>query len=149
MVALLLRWARARRGDMVWNAIVIITVMLPLASLSIDIPRYFMLRSHLQKAANATSEAAARSVDVEKFRDTGKTVLDRDEALDEAMHAWGMNTGPLIAKDFGVSLDDIRVDEGNDIVTVEASGTTRLFFGISPEFTVHATALSRFRMDQR
>ena len=48
---------------MVWNALVIVTVLLPLAGLAIDVPRYFALRSRLQIAADAGAEAAARAVD--------------------------------------------------------------------------------------
>ena len=35
---------------MVWNALVIVTVLLPLAGLAIDVPRCFALRSRLQIA---------------------------------------------------------------------------------------------------
>ena len=37
------QWLLGRRGDMVWNALVIVTVLLPLAGLAIDVPRYFAL----------------------------------------------------------------------------------------------------------
>lgn len=149
MAALLFRWLRDRRGDMVWNAIVVITVMLPLASLSIDIPRYFILRSQLQKAANATAEAMARSVDVEHFRNTGEVRLDVYEAFEEGWHTWNTNTSILTSKGFTVSIDGYDIDDSEQTFTLHTSGTTRLFFGMSPEFTVHATAVSRFRMDQR
>ena len=41
------------RGDMVWNALIIVTVLLPLSGLAIDVPRYFALRSRLQAAVDA------------------------------------------------------------------------------------------------
>jgi hypothetical protein len=46
---------------MVWNALVIVTVLLPLAGLAIDVPRYFALRSRLQIAADTGAEAVARA----------------------------------------------------------------------------------------
>ena len=51
-------------GDMVWNALVIVTVLLPLAGLAIDVPRYFALRSRLQIAADAARKRRARQVDI-------------------------------------------------------------------------------------
>ncbi len=58
---------------MVWNALVIVTVLLPLAGLAIDVPRYFALRSRLQIAADAGAEAAARAVDIRHYINTGET----------------------------------------------------------------------------
>ncbi len=59
-------------GDMVWNALIIVTVLLPLSGLAIDIPRYFALRSRLQGAVDAAAEAAARQVDIPHFMNTGE-----------------------------------------------------------------------------
>ena len=67
-----------RRGDMVWNALVIVTVLLPLSGLAIDVPRYFALRSRLQAAVDAAAEAAARQVDIAHYQNTGETRLDAD-----------------------------------------------------------------------
>src|SRR5690606_14330801 len=39
----LLDWLQSSRGDMVWNALVLISVLLPLASLTLDVPRYYVL----------------------------------------------------------------------------------------------------------
>ena len=66
------QWLLGRRGDMVWNALVIVTVLLPLAGLAIDVPRYFALRSRLQIAADAGAEAAARAVDIRALHQHGR-----------------------------------------------------------------------------
>ena len=58
--------------DLVWNTLVLITVLVPLAGLAIDVPRDFTLRARLQLAADAAAEAAARSVDIPHFRNTGR-----------------------------------------------------------------------------
>ena len=62
---------------MVWNALVIVTVFLPLAGLAIDVPRYFALRSRLQIAADAGAEAAARQVDIPHYQNTGADAPQR------------------------------------------------------------------------
>ena len=69
---------------MVWNALVIVTVLLPLAGLAIDVPRYFALRSRLQIAADAGAEAAARAVDIRHYINTGETRLEPDRYAGEA-----------------------------------------------------------------
>ena len=75
---------------MVWNALVIVTVLLPLAGLAIDVPRYFALRSRLQIAADAGAEAAARAVDIRHYINTGETRLEPDRYAGEA--AWAFDT---------------------------------------------------------
>lgn len=143
-----LAFAFGRRGDLVWNTLEVITVLIPLAGLAIDVPRYFTLRTRLQLAADAAAEAAARSVDIPHFRDTGEVRLDGDAYGNAAAEFVGA-TSDLAARGYAPSLGAIQVDEGSDTVTVHASGTTQVFFALSPHFTVPVVAQSRFRMDQR
>ena len=77
-----------RKGDMVWNALIIVTVLLPLSGLAIDVPRYFALRSRLQAAVDAAAEAAARQVDIAHYQNTGETRLDADRYAGEAHWAF-------------------------------------------------------------
>ena len=126
----------------------LITVLAPLAGLAIDAPRYLTLRARLQLAADAAAEAAARSVDIPHFRNTGEVRLSRD-AYGNAGAEFARATGDLAARGYAPALGAIGVDEGSDTVTVHASGTTQIFFALSPRFTVPVVAQSRFRMDQR
>ena len=80
---------------MVWNALVIVAVLLPLAGLTIDVPRAFILRARLQAACNAASEAAARAIDVPHFRDTGEVRLDTGKALASAQNYFAAGTSSL------------------------------------------------------
>ena len=143
---MLARWLRGRRGDMVWNAVILFTVFLPLASLAVDVPRYYILRSRLQGGVDAAAEAAVRSLDVRAWRDGGEVRFDRDRALYEAATVFFATTAPLLSKGYVVSLDEITLDEANDTATVRASGTTRLFFGLSPEVTVRVTGHAKARI---
>lgn len=143
-----LAFAFGRQGDLVWNTLVVITVLIPLAGLAIDVPRYFTLRTRLQLAADAAAEAAARSVDIPHFRETGEVRLAGD-AYGNAAAEFARATGDLAARGYAPALGAIQVDEGGDTVTVHASGTTQIFFALSPRFTVPVVAQSRFRMDQR
>jgi Flp pilus assembly protein TadG len=145
----LTRWLLGQRGDMVWNALVIVTVLLPLAGLAIDVPRYFALRSRLQIAADAGAEAAARTVDIRHYINTGETRLEPDRYAGEAAWAFDTAVTDLRARGYTATLDGVDLDEGADAVSTRASGTIRLFYNIAPPVTVHVGATSWYRMIRR
>jgi len=146
---LLLRWLLGRRGDMVWNALIIVTVLLPLSGLAIDVPRYFALRSRLQIAADAGAEAAARTVDIRHYINTGETRLEPDRYAGEAAWAFETAVADLRARGYTASLDGVDLDEGADAVSTRASGTIRLFYNLAPPVTMHVGATSWYRMIRR
>ncbi len=135
-----------RPGDMVWNALVIVTVLLPLLGLAIDVPRYFALRSRLQIAADAGAEAAARTVDIRHYINTGETRLEPDRYAGEAAWAFETAVADLRARGYTANLDGVDLDEGADAVATRASGTIRLFYNLTPPVTVHVGATSWYRM---
>ena len=142
-------WLRGQRGDMVWNALVVVAVLLPLASLTIDVPRYFTLRARLQLAVDAAAEAAARCVDMPHFQNSGTARLRSSCVQQEANRFFALSTEDLAAKGYAPALGAVAIDESSDTVSAEALGTTRLFFNLTPEFAVRVRAQSSFRMDKR
>jgi len=140
------RFVSGRRGDMVWNALVIVTVLLPLSGLAIDVPRYFALRSRLQIAADAGAEASARTVDIRHYINTGETRLEPDRYAGEAAWAFDTAVADLRARGYTATLDGVDLDEGADVVATRASGTIRLFYNLTPPVTVHVGATSWYRM---
>jgi len=141
-----LTFVLGRRGDMVWNALVIVTVLLPLSGLAIDVPRYFALRSRLQAAVDAAAEAAARQVDIAHYQNTGETRLDADRYAGEAHWAFETAVTNLRARGYTASFDNLSVDEAADAVTADGSGTIRLFYNLTPPATVRVSATSWYRM---
>ncbi|MCX7668770.1 MAG: pilus assembly protein TadG-related protein [Anaerolineae bacterium] len=143
------RWFFGQRGDMVWNALVVIAVLLPLMGLTLDVPRYFVLRSRLQAAVDAAAEAAARAVDVRHFSTTGETRLDPNRYADEVFWTFQMATADLWTHGYHITLHTLAVDEAADTVTVGASGTLRPIYNLLPPVYVNVRATSWFRMIQR
>jgi len=135
---------RDRRGDMVWNAIVVAAVALPLLALIIDGVRYFAFRTALQNAADAAAAAAVRCVDVRAFQATGVTRLDPACAYPAALDAFFGSTADLLQKGYAVRISEIRVED--DRVSVAVEGTMRVFFDLSPRLAVRAAAVSMARM---
>lgn len=140
----LARWMLSRQGDMVWNALVIVTVMLPLMGLTLDIPRYFILRSTLQSAADAAAEAAAQTLDAGAFINAGEVSL-ASYATDSAARVFYAVAAPASDRGYGIALDGVSIDESNDTVAVTAHGALRYLFGLTPEVAIHVQASSRFR----
>ena len=131
---------------MVWNALVVVTVLLPLSGLAIDAPRYFNLRSRLQAAVDAAAEAAARQVDIVHYQNTGETRLDVGRYGDEAHWAFETAVTSLRARGYTASFANLSVDDATAAVTASASGTVRLFYNLTPPVTVRVSATSWYRM---
>ena len=140
------RFVLGRTGDMVWNALVIVTVLLPLAGLAIDAPRYFALRSRLQIAADAGAEAAARTVDIRHYINTGETRLEPDRYAGDAAWAFDTAVADLRSRGYTANFDGVAVDEGADAVSVAGSGTIRLFYNLAPPVMLRVAATSWYRM---
>lgn len=141
-----LAWLRDRRGDLVWSTLIIVAVLLPLAGLSLDVPRYFLLRSNLATAADAAAAAAAQCLDVSYFQNRGETRLLPACAQAEAQDAFAANLRNLDAATYHPRFVSLSIDEVRDQVVVRAEGDLRLIFGLTPAFTVHIAAASRYRM---
>jgi Flp pilus assembly protein TadG len=131
---------------MVWNALVVVTVLLPLSGLAIDVPRYFALCSRLQAAVDAAAEAAAQQIDVAHYQNTGETRLDGGRYAGEAQWAFDTAVADLRARGYTANFDSIAVDEGADAVSVAGSGTIRLFYNLAPPVTLRVAATSWYRM---
>jgi hypothetical protein len=134
---------------MVWNALIVVTVLLPLAGLTIDVPRYFILRARLQAACNAAGEAAARAVDVPYFQETGETRLVAGDALANAQAYFAAGVSSLAGGDYSPAFTGFAIDGAQRAVTVQGSGTMRLLFNTTPAFVVTASSTSWYRLDQR
>jgi hypothetical protein len=145
----LLRWVLSARGDLVWNTLVIVTVLLPLSGLAIDVPRYFALWGRLQIAADAAAEAAARAVDVRHYINTGETRLEPERYAGEANWAFEAAVTDLRARGYTAALNGVDLDEAADAVSTRASGTLRLFYNLAPPVTLHVGATSWYRLTRR
>ena len=142
-------WLKASSGDLVWSSLLVIAVLLPLASLTIDVPRYLILRTRLSLAADAVAAGTARCVDVSHFQNTGESRLNPFCVDRTSRDLFAEATTGLSANGFSPSLTGVAIDETADTITVSASGTTRLFFQTTPNVTVNVDSRSRFRMDVR
>ncbi|MCO6450156.1 MAG: hypothetical protein J5I90_05135 [Caldilineales bacterium] len=140
-------WLQDRRGDLVWSTLVLVTVLIPLGGLSIDVPRYFRLRSTLATGVDAAAAAAAAQCgDIHHFQNSGDVRLMPDCAQSAARDAFAGSVAGLHQPTYRPRLDAIAIDEGADEVSATASGDLTLMFGLTPAFTIEVEARSRYRM---
>lgn len=132
---------------MAWTAVMLVAVLLPLASLTIDVPRYFVLRSRLQSATDAAALAAARCVDTAYYSKTGITRLDLGRAQAAASAAFYGSVNPLSRAGYRFRFDGIFVR--GDFVYAGGGGTLYGLFGTTPLVFLRASAETRYRETER
>ena len=142
------RYLRGRAGNVVWWALVIYMVFLPLASLATDVPRFFTMRTTLLSAASAAGEAAARCVDVPHYQDTGETRLNLSCVRTVSRQHFDGVTAPFKRGYYSFSLDRVTVDERADAVWVSATGSTRFLWGVLPSPVAHVKIETKYRMSR-
>jgi len=132
--------------SMVFWAVILALVFVPLMALAWDVSRLMYVRGELQKAADAAAEAAARQVDIAHYRQTGETLL-RPEAVQEACYVAYLNTRYLRARGYNPWVTHILVDQGSRTVRVGLAARMHILIpSITPPVTVHAEGVAQARM---
>jgi len=140
-------WLRERRGDMVWIAIVIVTVMLPLASLTMDIPRYFRLSGQLSQALEATGQGVVNTcLDMGHFEQSGQVRLVDVCLYYESGALFVLNTQDLAGRGYQPRLTGIAYSHSTQRLYLEGEGSLSVFFGLTPALTLRRSVESRVRM---
>ncbi len=140
---------RDERGqNLAMFALVLAFLLVPLMTLVVDVPRYFILRATLQSAVDAAAEAAARCVDVAWYQETGEVRLDVACARAEAWRHFDLVTADP-GTGYTYTLAEIAVDEAANTVTVQGTGRLTTFLGdLVPRFTVQVAGTAAFRMSR-
>lgn len=140
-------WYRDTQGSLVWNAVVILAVLLPLASLSVDVPEYFRVASHLEQSlATAAQDAANTCLDLKSFSQSGVATLDLPCLRRVAGQRFDQATVSLADAQHAPSLTQVTCHDACQTVTLQGTTTVHVFFALSPAVTLVRTASSRVRM---
>lgn len=142
-------WLRGRQGDMVWSAVVLVTVMLPLAALTLDIPRYYRLAGQLNQALEAAAQDAALTcMDMAHFEHTGQIRMRDSLCLQVVAEGRFQDNVDEILGRGGMfpQLVAVAYDPARQRVHVEGQAQMDVFFGLTPRITVRRTANSYIRM---
>ncbi len=140
-------WWRDVRGSLVWNAVVILLVFLPVASLAVDVSAYFRVASHLEQSlATAAQDAANTCLDLATFSQVGTATLDLPCLYRVAGQRFEQVTSSLATDQHVPSLTQVACHNDCQTVTLQGTATLHVFFALSPAVTVTRTVSSRVRM---
>ena len=143
----MVRFCIGHRGDMVWSALLFITIFLPLASLSVDVPEYFRAATLLQGALDAAAQEAVNDcLDLEGFSNTGTVRLKSGCVPTAAGRRFQSETAHLAAEGHSPSLTSAACVDGCTAVALQGMVSTRVFFSLSPRIHIARTARSDVRM---
>ena len=128
--------------SMVFWAVFIALVLLPLLALAIEVGRYSYARAELTKAADAAALAAAIEVERSVFRETGEIVLT-SSAWAQAQAYANANTQYLSARGIRPVVTSVEVDiSGRTVRVVLSANLDPLFPTVIPAVPVFASGLA-------
>lgn len=125
---------------MAFWAVVMAAVVLPLASLAIDVTRAMYVRTHLQTAADAGCEAAAQYIDSMAFLYGGAVVIAPPGSAYDQFNAVVAEAG---IKGYSPHLTSVSLDNAQNIVRCQADASVRAFIGITPPMAIRVEAMAR------
>ena len=132
---------------MVWSALLFITIFLPLASLSIDVPEYFRVATLLQGALDAAAQEAVNDcLDLEGFSNTGTARLKSACIQQAAGQRFRSETSSLATEGHSSALTSVSCSHGCTSLEVQGTVSTRVFFSLSPQIRILRVAKSDVRM---
>ncbi len=135
------------KANLVWNAMVLMTVLLPLSSLVFDVPQYFAAAANLEMALEATAQGAANDcMRLAAFSQSGTSRLDAGCIDLQARRRFETLTKPLTAAGHAPALTASGCQEGCQTVFVRGVAAIHVFFSLSPAITIVRTGSSKVRM---
>ena len=141
------RFLIGRKADMVWSALLFITIFLPLASLSVDVPEYFRVATLLQGALDAAAQEAVNDcLDLEEFSNSGTARLKATCIRQAAGQRFRSETSSLSVEGHSPVLTSVSCSNGCKSLEVQGVVSTRVFFSMSPQIRIVRAARSDVRM---
>ena len=135
------------KADMVWSTLLFITIFLPLASLSVDVPEYFRVATLLQGALDAAAQEAVNDcLDLEGFSNTGTARLKSTCIRKAAGQRFRSETSGLSVEGHNPVLTAVACTNGCRSLEVQGVVSTRVFFSLSPQIRIARAAQSDVRM---
>ncbi len=139
------RFLGDRRGDMfAYFAILMVFLMVPLASLAIDIVRGMYVRGHLHTATDAACQAAADALDVPYFVQSGVKEIQPSLARSQASRVFSASLVDADRVGFTPSLS-VSVIAPLKARCVSSASVARLIPG-TPEMNVLVETVSEMRV---
>ncbi len=141
------RLVSGTRASLVWNAMVLMTVCLPLSSLILDVPQYFAAAAHLEMALDAAAQGAANDcLSLAEFSQSGMARLDAGCIGTQAQRRFQSLTAPLAAAGHVPMMEEAGCQDSCRMVVLRGTVALRVFFALSPAVTIVRTGSAAVRM---
>ncbi len=126
---------------------VLMTVMLPLASLVFDVPQYFAAAANLEMALDATAQETANDcLRLLLYSQSGTTSLDSSCVASQARRRFAVLTDTMAAAGHVPNLTAVGCRNGCQTVYVQGTTSMRVLFSLSPPITITRSSSSQVRM---
>jgi len=136
---------KSERGNaMAWLAIVMVFLMVPLMGLTMDVTRAMYVRTHLQAASDAGCQAAADSMRVPLFQDSGVQEIDAALMIARAEQVFNATLRDSGKVRFIPSLS-LRLLTPTSVECTATASVDRLIPSVVPEIKLRVMTVSEMR----
>jgi Flp pilus assembly protein TadG len=134
----------ARGNSMAWMAIIMAFLMVPLMGLTMDVTRAMYVRTHLQAATDAGCQAAADSMHVTLFQNTGMRQINASLMYGRAAQVFNATLTDSGKVRFSPALG-LRLLTATSVECTATASVERLIPVIVPEMNLTVRTVSDMR----
>lgn len=136
---------KSERGNaMAWMAIVMVFLMVPLMGITMDVTRAMYVRTHLQAASDAGCQAAADSMKVSLFQDTGVQEINPALMYGRASQVFNATLRDANKVRFAPALK-LRLLTPTSVECTATASVDRLIPSVVPEINLRVMTVSEMR----
>jgi hypothetical protein len=129
---------------MAWMAIVMVFLMVPLMGITMDVTRAMYVRTHLQAASDAGCQAAADSMKVPLFQDTGVQEINSVLMYGRASQVFNATLLDANKVRFAPSLS-LHLLTPTSVECTATASVERLIPSVVPEINLRVQTVSEMR----
>jgi hypothetical protein len=129
---------------MAWMAIVMVFLMVPLMGITMDVTRAMYVRTHLQAASDAGCQAAADSMKVPLFLDTGVQEINSALMYGRASQVFNATLRDANKVRFAPALS-LRLLTPTSVECTANASVDRLIPSVVPEINLRVQTVSEMR----
>ena len=136
---------KSERGNaMAWMAIIMVFLMVPMMGLSVDVTRSMYVRTHLQAANDAACQAAADSMRVSMFLNSGVREINSSVMVSHAVSVFNATLVDANQVSFAPALS-LRLLTPTSVECTATASVARLTPSVVPEINIKLLTVSEMR----
>lgn len=129
---------------MAWMAIIMVFLMIPMMGLTVDLTRAMYVRTHLQAANDAGCQAAADSIRVPLFQNTGKQEINASLMYSRAAGVFNATLRDANQVSFSPTLA-LQLQTPTSVECTASATVERLIPSVVPHINITLKTVSEMR----